>query len=685
MKRFIALLVLPLFSLIAAETPVPFAHQEILGDAPPAPAAEVIVTLPKSKPRLMDLTGNYTVVTTNREESRNLFNSVYAASIGVPTGWTGNITNCSPGSTSATSKEATLRRINYYRAMAGLPSSATLDATFSANAQQAALMMSANSALSHTPPPTWSCFTTVGSNAAANANIAIGSSGANAVDGYIRDQGANNAAVGHRRWLLYPQTQLFGTGDIPASGTNSSANAIWVFDGNYGGARPAVRDGFVAWPPPGYVPNPVVYNRWSFSYPGANFSGTTVAVTSNGVAISAPLETFTPNVGEETLVFRPGSLSGNSSTAYPAPAADTVYQVTLNNVVIGGNSSNFTYRVVVFDPSTKGPDTVEPSLSGPGAAGVGTSANFTFNPVSKATSYQSILSLRTNLTVVEGAENGLSGVISNTTPDYPLIVSDIVASGTKAFHLVHPAPTDQIFQLNRTILVRSGGQLQFQSRLGYATSDQVARVQVSQNGTSWQDIYSQPGDGGSGESAFTLRTIPLTGFTNRSIQVRFNYGFSTGNRYFNVESYLGWLIDDIAFTNCDDLSSPQTNSLAVVTNASVNFNQAGSFALQIRPFVYGPFALETGPAKLITVAPSSKIVDLIGASGPTRLLLLRKPDGSAFVAGDVSLFDVQAATNLLNPTWNSLGATPVFSNGYLRVLDSSAPAPPAKYYRVLTK
>ena len=71
--------------------------------------------------------------------------------------------------------------------------------------------------------------------------------------------------------------------------------------------------------------------------------------------------------------------------------------------------------------------------------------------------------------------------------------------------------------------------------------------------------------------------------------------------------------------------------------------------------------------------------------GPSRLVLLRKPDGSAFLAGDASLFDVQAATNLVNPTWSSLGVTPVFSNGYLRVLDGAVPAPPAKYYRVLTK
>ncbi len=683
MKRFLFYLSLLPIGIWAGEVPV-ISSSETL-PAPAAPTAEFVATLPKSRPRLMDLTGNYGVVTTNREESRNLFNSVYAASVGVDSGWNGNVTNCVAGATTSTFKEAVLRRINYYRAMAGLPSSTTLDPTFNGNVQEAALMMSANNALSHTPPNTWSCFSLVGSNAAANANIAIGSSGPSAVDGFIRDQGAGNVAVGHRRWLLYPQTQIFGTGDLPGAGNFSAANAIWVFDGNYGGTRPPARDGFVAWPPPGFVPSPVTFNRWSFSFPGANFNGTTVTVTSNGVAITAPIETVTPGAGEETIVFRPGSLSGNATTSYPVPTADTVYQVTLNNVVIGGSSSNFTYRVTVFDPATKGPDSVDPVISGPGAVAVGTSGAFTFVPVAKASGYQTILSLRTNLVGSEGAENGLSGIISNTSGGYPLIISDLKASGAKAFHLAHSTAVDQTFQINRTVLVRTGGQLQFQSRLGWATSSQLAKVQVSQNGVSWDDLYSQAGTNGPNEGVFSLRTIPLTAYTNRTLQVRFNYAFAFGSFFPQTNSDVGWLIDDIAFTNCDELTAPQTNTLAATTNVTVALNQAGSFALQIRPIVYGVFRLDTGPAKLITAAASSKIVSLTGPSGNNTLLLLRKPDGSAFSAGDVSLFEVQSSTNPVAPVWNSLRVTPVLSNGYLRVVDTAAPVPPAKFYRVLSK
>jgi len=75
--------------------------------------------------------------------------------------------------------------------------------------------------------------------AAKNSNLAIGSAGPDAITTYIQDFGANNSEVGHRRWILYPQTQVMGTGDIPAQGTYFAANATWVFDANLHGPRPA--------------------------------------------------------------------------------------------------------------------------------------------------------------------------------------------------------------------------------------------------------------------------------------------------------------------------------------------------------------------------------------------------------------------------------------------------------------
>jgi hypothetical protein len=135
--------------------------------------------------------------------------------------------------------------------MAGVPASVTFNASNNAKDQQAAVMLSANTNVSHFPPPSWKCYTADAAEAAQNSNVAVGYAGADAITGYIWDFGFENAAVGHRRWLLYPQTQVMGTGDVPAQNGRQPANANWVYDGNFNGPRPATRTPFVAWPPAG--------------------------------------------------------------------------------------------------------------------------------------------------------------------------------------------------------------------------------------------------------------------------------------------------------------------------------------------------------------------------------------------------------------------------------------------------
>jgi glucose uptake protein GlcU len=49
-------------------------------------------------------------------------------------------------------------------------------------------------------------------------------------------------------------------------------------DSKFGQARPSTRNIYVAYPPPGYVPYKLVWPRWSFAYPGANFANASVAI-----------------------------------------------------------------------------------------------------------------------------------------------------------------------------------------------------------------------------------------------------------------------------------------------------------------------------------------------------------------------------------------------------------------------
>jgi uncharacterized protein YkwD len=286
--------------------------------------------------------------TGNREASRAFYLTYYQDAAAPPHGWTGNRTTCEAGTTSSAFRDAVLLRINYFRAMAGVPAEVTFDATYTAKAQQAALMMSAHNQLSHSPPASWTCYTPDGAQAAGKSNLALGTFGWNAITAYMKDYGTGNGAVGHRRWLLYPQTQNMGSGDVPSDG-GAAANALWVFDSHMWEPRPPTREPYVAWPPPGFVPYQVVFPRWSFSYAGADFSQAAVTMTQGGQSVSVSLETVATGYGENTIAWIPNGLS--SSASWPRPAADTPYAVTISNVAVSGSPRSFTYDVVVMDPA----------------------------------------------------------------------------------------------------------------------------------------------------------------------------------------------------------------------------------------------------------------------------------------------------------------------------------------------
>jgi uncharacterized protein YkwD len=148
----------------------------------------------------------------------------------------------------------------------------------------------------------------------------------------------------------------------------------------------------------------------------------------------------------------------------------------------------------------------------------------------------------------EGAENGITNVSDSSDAGYDLIQSERVAKGTYAFHLSNPSFNDNWFELDVDIDVLAETQLFFQSRLQYATTRQVAQVQVSHDGGStWPDtIYSQAGTSDSGEGVYALRSVDLgASYENQQIRIRFYYDYLDSTAYTATDIYVGWLIDDI--------------------------------------------------------------------------------------------------------------------------------------------
>lgn len=241
-------------------------------------------------------------VNTQRKAAvRRAYRQRYAPTLDVPTGWSGSYARCRPGNVTKRSRTATLRALNLVRAMAGLDPVA-FRPKLNAQAQRAALMMGANQSLSHYPDRSWRCWSKAGVQAAQTGNLALRwpelRSG-RVIEQYVDDEGSNNRAVGHRRWILNPATRWMGTG------STDIANALVVVTPPVRGrATPA----WIPWPTAGWFPDQMEpKGRWSFSSsnPAHDFSRARVMVrVVKGPRLKVKRHRPETGAGPNTLVWQ---------------------------------------------------------------------------------------------------------------------------------------------------------------------------------------------------------------------------------------------------------------------------------------------------------------------------------------------------------------------------------------------
>lgn len=653
----------------------------ILGTPPTAPTD--VSALPKG-PSAFTVTGGFSVNASSREQVRSFYNAVYFSSDNIPMLTTSDVSTCTPGTNSTAYKEGVLRRINWFRAMAGLPASVTFDAVESARNQEAAVIMSANNSLSHHPPTSWSCYTGNGDNAASNSNIAIGNAGADAITAYVWDFGANNYEVGHRRWILYPQTKIMGTGDVPKTNSFNSANATWVFDGNYGGPRPATRTSFVAWPPAGYLPYQLAYPQWSFALTNANLSAATVSMKSNGISVAVNVLPYVTGYGENTLVWVPMGLDPTvEDTVFPFSGADTVYTVTVTNIHYSTITTGFTYTVTLFDPAVPGADYAPPTISGSANPAVGQGNAYTFSPVPNVTRYEWRVSQPGDYALNDGAESGLVNFTATTSAGYSVQDSSVKAAGNYSFRLAHPTPpVSQYLTLNQSFVPKSNGNLSFKSRLGYAGDGETAKVQFStDDGSTWQDIYTQNGVGdgtsGSVENSFVSRSFPLSAYQDKTVRLRFAYTYTSGGYYIYPQSSfpIGWYLDDITIANAEVWTVISTN-IVTTTNFTFTPPQAASYNLDVRGYIFTEFPLPWGPVKPVTAVAAPLNITMKPPVINAGLVTLD------FTTTGAASFKLIQADQLAGPWATNATAVLTTNNPGTSYRFSTPVGPAARYYRV---
>lgn len=568
----------------------------------------------------------FSVAVSDREQVRIFFNTVYAASEGVEIGWTGFFSTGDPGTTAFEYREAVRRRINYFRAMAGIPAEIRFSEVLNRKCQQSALMMSANNELSHTPPRNWIFWTEEGAEAAGHSNLALGSAGPDAIVGLVRDNGGNNSAVGHRRWFLYPESHTMGTGDVPRTDDHPPANVTWVHpDPDQASSVATVRDGFVAWPPPGFVPYQVIYPRWSFSVRDAAFSGATVTMTRSGTNIPVRLEQVQDGFGDNSLVWIADNQSTDSflSSSWPRPIAEAPIKVVVDRVRVGGAVRRFEYSVTPIDPAVRTESAPVVRISGPGEIAPGQSGRFQFQFDPLASGYER-RSGKISPAPVEGAENGLADFETRTDPGYAVIEPGSRRSGSAGFHLTMLTFQSQLLTWKKEFLILPGARLRFHSRLGFASTDQVAQVGISTDGgSSWNVLYNQPGSDSPGERSFIQREIDLAAYAGQVVKFQFSIAFREGDAFLDGDVDVGWSIDDIQVVQGMLVSETRTSVLPAGNLFDEAFPTLGEQMLQVRGVYFGGYPGEWGPFHRVMVR---------GSVRPEIRSIVRSTDGRVRIA-----------------------------------------------------
>jgi uncharacterized protein YkwD len=314
---------------------------------------------------------------------------------------------------------------------------------------------------------------------------------------------------------------------------------------------------------------------------------------------------------------------GSRYYAVTVDSGGYVIPVTSNgNYTLIFTASGLSAQIVAAITSSKNvkvdfvPLYTPPMISGPNPAGLNQSNGYTFSAVAGATSYDWQQTQLLPYTAVEGAENGLSNVTVTNSPGYSVITSDLVASGSFAFHLAQPDGADQFITLNPVIRPNSGSMLSFSKRLGYATTTQVAKAQVSTDGrATWQDVWSQAGNGGSGDAAYSTVNVSLSAYVGQDIQIRFAY-VASASYFIDTTTGVGFYVDNIAGSNANQLLNPITTSIPTGTSFGFVPTNLVSYLLQVRAHINSR-VLNWGPALVVTVAAPLPSLQLVSAPSIT--------------------------------------------------------------------
>ena len=395
------------------------------------------------------------------------------------------------------------------------------------------------------------------------------------------------------------------------------------------------------------------------------------------------LQKYETGYGEDTLVWHPSNLDPASySTVFPFSGADTVYAITVNNVQTVAGPQSFGYSVTVFDPALRGAGFVPTLVSGTNRPSVNGNNPYSCTPSANpnTTGYQWVAAQSTNGNLADNALNGLANFTISPPPIYSVITNPPVGSGG-CFHLTHTNPVPQLLQFKEILFPATNTTLSFQSLLGYSTTSEAARVQISTNdGVSWEDLFAQAGTNGPGPTAFAAHTLSLSNCAGQITLLRFDYDFLGGSYYSDTHNYVGRCLENILITNASQLLNFATNA-----TVSTNFNfvpaKTNNWILEATPVIFNQFALDPSPALPLTVVTNA--APILVQLGSPALTAGQAQIPFVLAQGAASTFKLLQAGQITGPwTTNASAALSTLVAG--SSFQFTAPAAgAAAFYRVL--
>jgi len=223
-----------------------------------------------------------------------------------------------------------------------------------------------------------------------------------------------------------------------------------------------------------------------------------------------------------------------------------------------------------------------PQITSSASTAAGSPYTLSFAAVAGATAYKWT---RYNL-VSAAAENceSTATLTASTTGTYPVLNTSVQQQGAASWNLENPTGTDQSLQLNALYYGQSSPALAFQSRIALATSAELFKVQVKEEGTSnWLDVYCQAGSNGFGEPGFTLRSAALGAMTGKTFRIRFLLNSTGGFFQVSPGTACGWFIDAITFSGLATVENAVTQTL---TATSGSFTPSGgTYLMSVTPVI----------------------------------------------------------------------------------------------------